>query len=802
MLLMFWQDLRMVGRLWGKQRIATVAALVTIALGTGVNVAVFQVVWSVLLKPLSYEQPERLVQLWRVDELAEGSFTRQDRRLPDAATLERWRERAHSLDGIATYRPWRATVGSGGDPERIAAGIVSAEFFPVLGVHTAAGRTFSPDEVRAGMDTVVVLTHGYWQRRFGGEPAVLGRTIVVDGQLHRVVGILAADFRGTIISAGNEPQVYLPISKAAEGPLNLSVGYTIGRLKPDVSPEVARVELAVLALETASEQGKPAASYGVSITSLQEQMGSSMRPALLALFAGTGCVLLIACANLANLLLVQAGRRRHELGVRAALGASRLRLVRQLITEALVLAACGSLLGLGAAWTLVRVMVALYPGAIPRMNESDTGWVVLGFAVVLTALSGVGFSAAPAWQAAMESHGGTWRWGGGRMSRRSRRWTSSLVGMQVAVTTVVLITAGLLFKSFTLLRSLDVGFARERILTAQIVLPEARYATAGDQALFAQAWIGRLNSIPGIEAAAVTNSLPLAFNLLLSLDVNVPGIDGEQRVGARAVRGRFFDVMGLQMQSGRPLRPEDDDRKDVAVVNESFAKRFFPKGGAVGQPLRFGSELRTIVGVVKDLRNLRLQRAAEPELYLPFSVIPAAFLDMAMRVDGDPSVIVGAVRAELRSVDPGLALAEVASMEQILDDSVAQPRFQAVLMGLFAAVAILLAAVGTYGVIAQSVAARIGEFGVRKALGARSADLFRLVLRQGMRAPLLGLAAGLLGGTTSGRLVESLLFGVSMRDSGVFLAAAVLLTAVALVACLVPARYAARVDASQALRQE
>jgi predicted permease len=447
-------------------------------------------------------------------------------------------------------------------------------------------------------------------------------------------------------------------------------------------------------------------------------------------------------------------------------------------------------------------MVAFYPGAIPRLNEGDTGWVVLGFAFVLTALSAVTFSALPAWQAARDSHTGMWRWGGARMTQHGRRWASGLVGIQVAVTTVVLITAGLLFKSFALLRSLDPGFAQEQILTAQIVLPEARYPVARDQAVFAQAWVGRLNAIPGIEAAAVTNSLPLAFNFLLSLDVNVPGIDGEQNVGARAVTGRFFDVMGLQLQSGRPLTPADDDRKDVVVVNESFANRFFPDGGAVGQPLRFGSELRTIVGVVKDLRNLRIQRPAQPELYLPFSVIPAVFLDMAMRVNSDPSSIVRAVRAELRSMDSGLALAQVGSMEQILDNSVAQPRSQAILMALFASVAMLLAAVGTYGVIAESVTARTAEFGVRKALGAKSGDLFRLVLRQGMRAPLLGLAVGLLGGMASGRMVESFLFGVSSHDRVVFLAAPVLLTTVALVACLVPARYAARVDPSQALRQE
>lgn len=794
--------LRLALRLWKNRPAAAVAALLTIAIGTGLNVAVFHLIWSVLLRPLPYENPEQLVQLWKVDELADATFTPRDRRLPDPATVERWRERSRSFEAIATYRPWRVTLGSGGDPERIPAGSVSAEYFAVLGTSAQMGRTFTQDEMHAGADTVVVLSHGYWRQRFGGNRAVVDTSINVDGALHRVIGILSADFRDTVISGGNEPRAYVPISKTAEGRLKLSTGYTLARLLPGVDPAAAREELAALSLETASERGEPAERHGVSLTSLQEQTGASLRPALLALFAATGCVLLIACANLASLLLVQARRRRLELTVRSALGASRMRLVRQLLSEALVLAATGSLLGLAAAWALVRLMVGLYPGTIPRLDEGGAYAPVLGFSLALTVLSAVAFSVLPAWQSARQSQGSFWRWGAGNVHQRDRRWNGALVGVQVAITTVVLVTAGLLFKSFALLRSLDPGFARERILTAQVVLPEARYPGKRDQARFAREWTARLNSIPGVEAAAVTNSMPLAFNFLLSLDVAVPGLDGVQNVGARAVTGRFFDVMGLQLQSGRPLTPSDDDRSDVVVVNEAFARKFFPASEAAGQPLRFDKELRTIVGVVKDLRNLRLQRAAQPEVYMPFSVIPADFLDMAMRIDSEPAAVVGALRAELRSMDPGLALTQVSTMEEILDGSVARPRFQAVLMGLFAVVAMLLAAVGVYGVIADRVAARTAEFGVRKALGAGSFDLFRLVLRQGMAAPLLGLMAGLAGAVAAGRLVESLLFAVSSNDYMVYAAASVLLVAVASAACLVPARLAAGVEPSEALRHE
>ena len=367
------RDVRGSFRLWRKRPPVATAVLLTIALGTGMNIALFQVVWSALLKPLPYPNAARLVQVWRVTRTA-GGFTPRDRRLPDGLAIDLWRTRSHSFLGLASYRPWRATVGSGGDPDRAPTGLVSAEFFPILGVRAHLGRTFTAEEVRPGGGDVVILSYGYWRSRFGGDPGLVGRNIVVDGRLCQVIGVMPADFRDLVTYGGStQPSVYLPISKVFEGPLKLSSGFVIGRLKSEIGVAAARSELAALALEAAHQQNQPPEEQGVNITHLQDEIGFAVRPALLTMFAATICILLIACTNVANLLLAQAVGRRQELAIRSALGAGRARLVRQFLTEALVLALAGALLGLGAAWALSRGMIALYPGTLPRVAEGGPG---------------------------------------------------------------------------------------------------------------------------------------------------------------------------------------------------------------------------------------------------------------------------------------------------------------------------------------------------------------------------------------------------------------------------------------------
>jgi putative ABC transport system permease protein len=794
-------DVRGSFRLWRKRPLVAAAVLLTIALGTGMNIALFRVVWSALLKPLPYPDAARLVQVWRVSRTA-GAFTPRDRQLPDGLTIEFWRTRSHSFDGLASYRPWRATVGSGGAPDRTPAGLVSADFFPTLGVRAQFGRTFTAAEVRPGADDVVLLSYGYWRTRFGGDGSLVGRDILIDGRLCQVIGVLPADFRDLVTSSSNQPSVYLPISKVFEGPLKMSSGYVIGPLKSGIGVAAARSELAALAREAARQQDKPPEEQGVNITHLQDEIGFAVRPALLTMFAATFCILLIACTNIANLLLAQAIGRRQELAIRSALGAGRARLVRQLLTEALVLALAGALLGLCAAWALSRSMVALYPGTLPRVAEGGQGGAVLVFALVLAALSAAFFGILPALLSTRGQHDAGLRVGRAWMGRGARRWRDALISIQVAVTVTVLIAAGLLLRSFAALRSVDLGFEHARLFTAQVVLPEARYRTADDYARFAQAWVERLKTIPGVEEAAVTNSLPLAFNVLTSVRFDVAGQPEEHLAGGRAVAGDYFDAMGLRMREGRPLTAADDGRRDVVAVNESFVRRFLKSATVTGTAIRFGPRAATIVGVVRDLRNLKLDHPAEPEIYMPFAALPGVFLDTVVRAAVPPAEISAAARSQLRALDSGLALAKVSTMDRILDDNVAKPRFQAVLLALFAAVAVALAAIGVYGVTAQGVRSRIAEFGVRMALGARALDVFWLVERQGLGAPLLGLGVGLAAGWASGHLLNTFLYGVTSHDPLVMAGTATFILLVGLTGRGLPALQASRIDAARALRDE
>ncbi len=795
------QDIRFALRVWRKRPIVALTAILTIALGAGMNVAVFQLIWSVMLKPLPYTDAPRLVQVW----LDDGKEARNP---PENPLIEHWREASRAFTHIASYRPWRVTVASGGDPEQVLTALVSPELFATLGVPLLVGRGFTQEEMKAGADNVMLLREGYWRRRFAADHAILGREISVNGMLCRVVGIVPDSFRGVVViqgthagadvrrEANSEPEVYLPISRARIAGMKptyvVNTSFVVGRLQGATTLGQARDELTSIAGAQEHRQ--------VWLSPLQAEIGHDLRPALFALLASTGCVLLIACANLANLLMAQAVMRRRELAVRSALGAGRRRIARQLIMEALMLLIAGAATGTASAQAISWIMTALYPDAIPRAGEGGSQWIVYVFALGVTLAIGLVFGALPAWRMTRETSEDSLRVGNLGMSRDSRRWADGLVAVQVGLTAVVLIAAGLLLKSFLHLRDVDIGVAREHIITASVDLPEERFKTRQDRARFGAEWLERLQGIPGVSAAGISNSLPLRYTTLLDLLINAPGGGPEQKVGGRAVGGSYFEVMGMRWAAGCAF---DERREGQVVVNEAFVRKYLQGRPAVGTILEPGEHMMTITGVVKDVRHLGLREAALPEIFMPFASFPLNPVDTVVRSPLPPGQVAEAMRRELRSVDDQLALGRVITMNEVIDDQLARPRFQAVLLGLFAVVAIALAAVGTYGVIAHSVRGRVPEFGLRRALGAQTLDLFRLVLSDGMKAPLIGLGVGLLLGRFAvGRYLETLLYGITPRDPGVLLLTAGLLGLTALLACALPGRLATRIEPSQALRQE
>jgi predicted permease len=789
------QDLSLAGRVWRRRPLVALTAIATIALGAGMNVAVFQVLWNVILRPLPYAESRQLVQIW-------FDFEQDERGAPWHTALTRWRENSHQFSGFAAYRPWRVTMDNGGYPEQLFGAMVSSDYFAVLGSQMLAGRAFTPDEVRPGTDNVVLLREGYWRRRLGAR-IVVGSDIQVDGTLRKVVGIVPDSLTSAPLIQSSrkgassepdrvEPEVYLPLSRAVVGGFRLQRSFAIGRLKAGASISQATQELQ--ALTTKEEKGR------VWLAPLDDEVGQALRPALFALIAGTLCVLLIACSNLANLLLAQAMLRRRELAVRAALGAGRARVVRQLITEAMLLSLMGGAGGLLAAQVILRGMISLYPGAIPRMAEGGSAWLVYLFAFGVTVLCGLLFGALPAWRATNGSTEDALRVSGAWMSRGTRRWAQTMVAVQVGLTAVVLLSAGLLMRTFFQLREINVGFVPEQVVTASVDLPETRYKSREDRARFGAAWLERLRAIPGVSAAGISNSLPMRYTALLNIQLRIPGFAGEQLVGGRGVAGDYFQAMGMQWVAGGPFQ---EGASGQYVVNEAFVRKYLKGGPAVGVPLPQGNNMITIVGVVKDVRHQGLRANATPEVFLPYRIFPLNPVDAVVRTTLPVSQIVPAMQAELRALDTQVALGRPTTMRAVVDDELGRERFLLVLLGLFGAVATGLAAVGTYGVIAQSVRARVPEMGLRRALGAGTWDLWRLVLGEGLRAPLLGLAFGLAAGwLLVGRLLASLLYGVTPRDPAVYAGAAALLAFTALLACALPSRHAAGVEPARALRQE
>jgi putative ABC transport system permease protein len=801
------QDLRFGVRMLLKNPGFTLIAVFTLALGIGANTAIFSVVNAVVLRPLPYPEPERLIRLWE---------SNPGRGWPEfsasAPNYEDWRKQQSVWEQLAAYEFATFNFTGSGEPERVAALSVTANLFPALEVAPALGRNFLPEEEQAGRNRVAILSDGLWQRRFGADPGLIGRQIQLSGESYTVVGVMPPRFQ---LTPGTELWVPLVVDPAA-APWHANRSHhnlhVIGRLKPGVNLRQAQVAMDTLARQLEQQYPKSNAGWGVRLRTFYDWMvPEQIRKSMLVLFAAVGFVLLIACANVANLLLARASTRQREMAVRAALGASRLRVMRQLLTESLLLAGLGGLVGALLAFWGARILKAGTVLNIPRLNETSLDLRVLGFTLIVSLLTGLIFGLAPAWQASKLDLNETLKEGGrsGGSGVRHRLRGALVVG-EVALALVLLLSAGLMVRSFANLQNVPLGFAPENVLTMQINLPGSKYGEKAQRVNFYKQLPERLRATPGVTGVAAVTQLPLFSGASWAQEITLEGgeaapSDAKLSAGTFAVTPRYFETMGIPLLQGRDFTEQDNgDTTLNYIVSESFARRFWPNENPLGKRFRTGAFdlFGTVVGVVGNVRNVSLESEGGPAFYFSYGRIGMPALTVVVRTVAPPETMTAVLRAQVHSLDRDLPVYNVRALEQLVHNAAGQPRFQTGLLGLFSAVALLLAAIGIYGMMAYAVTQRTHEIGVRMALGAQSCDVRALVVRQGMMLSLIGIVIGLALTFGLTRFLKGLLYQVSPADSLTFALIPLLLVGVALLACYVPARRATKIDPLAALRCE
>jgi putative ABC transport system permease protein len=794
----FLHDLRFGGRLLIKKPAFTAIAVITLALGIGANTAIFSVVNSVLLRPLPYPAAERLVTI------------RSNQSVPD---LDDIRSRAESFEYFGGAVMQAQDYTSEGEPLQVQAALCNADLFKALGARAEIGRVISDEEDRFGGDPVVVLAHGFWQHTFGGDPNIIGKTIQLSGKGYTVIGVMPAWF----IMPTDVPDVWAavrvvnPVAAQFRGVHFLR---TYLKLKQDVTLSQAASEMDGIDQWLSQQYPEDNKGRHTILLSLHERIVANTRPALRILFGAVGLVLLIACANFANLLLARAAGRRQEILIRSALGASRRRLVAQMLTESTLLSLVGGAAGLVLATWGVDLLIALKPANLPRLSSiSIDGWV-LAFAVGVSFLTGIVFGLVPAVSAsrldvneALKERG---RASTGSVVRHRIR--SILVVSEIALALVLLIGAGLLIKSIWTLRTVDPGFNPENLLTMRVELPEARYKEIPKQIQFRDRAVEAVNAIPGVQAALISE-LPMTENLMHNfvIDGRPPVPPGEEPdLETRTVAGEYFRTMGIPVLYGRDFN--DTDRADslqVGLVNESFVRQYFPNENPIGARIAWarGNPRRwmTIIGVVGDVKHYGLSLPELPAFYNSYEQQDQQWkrwMYLAVRADGNPGQLAAQVKGQIWSIDKQIPVTRLRTMSDVMAASMAAQRFNMTLMGIFAAVALVLAAIGIYGVISYSVTQRTHEIGIRMALGAETGDVLGIVLRQGLQLAGIGVAVGIGAAFALTRVLSTLLFGVSTTDPVVFGGISAILTLVALGATFIPARRATKVDPMIALRYE
>jgi putative ABC transport system permease protein len=792
----------------------TAIAIITLALGIGANTAIFSIVNGVLLRPLSYKDPDRIVSLWETTS-AHGRW-----RVSSANFFE-WKNQNTVFDKIAAFGGSSLTLTGDGDPIQLQGARVSSEYFSVIGVNPILGRTFLPEEYEPGKGQVTLLSYALWQSRYGSDPNVTSKTVTLNGERYSVVGVMPPGLYpmrpttgGNISFAQEEQQFWTPIILNPKW-ADAHVLGVVAHLKHGVSLEQANSEMVTIGARL--EQEKPAnKGAGVVVKPFMSEVVGNVKPALYTLLGAVALVLLIACANIAGLMLAQHAARTKEIAIRAALGAGRSRLIRQFLIEGVLLTTLGTMFGIGLAWFGMRLMLTVIPN-LPRLDQVKLDYRVLAFTFALSVLTCLVFGLVPALRAskpdlnkALEQSGRS----SGPGAARSRL-RQALVVFQVSMAIMLVIGAGLLIKSFWLLQRVDPGFKPDNILSVGVTLPAA-YSEPVKINDFFNRLTQSISVLPGVKDVSIAYDQPLESNWIDSFElegfVKPPEIDALS-ANFNPVSPDYFRTVGAKIISGREFTAQDDrDHPGVAIVNQAFVRQYFPNEQPIGRIIRPSPPARIwkkerltsfeIVGIANDVKSAGLRAATEPAYYLPAAQAPLGDMTVLVHTESEPTSLIPAVRRAVLEIDPNQPIANVNTLENIVSTSIAQPRLNMFLMGLFGGLALLLAGVGIYGLLSYAVTQRTQEMGIRMALGAQVHDVLGLVLKQGMSLAVLGEVLGLIGAFALTRFIQTLLYGVTPTDATIFIAVVGILTFIALLACFFPARRATRVDPLIALRYE
>jgi putative ABC transport system permease protein len=808
------QDIRYGVRMLVKHKAFTSVAVITLALGIGANTAIFSVVNELLLRPLAYRDADRIVTVWEVT--PEGRHQNTTSR----ANFRAWREQNTNFQYMAAFTDQRLNLTGTGEPEELSVQFATPEFFKILGVDPILGRTFLPEDDKGGRFPVAVLGYGLWQRRFGGQTNIVGQPITLNSVQFTVIGVMPPSFQFHIKqrSGTGRPAELWTVLPMVFGQVSNERGRFLGavaRLKEGANADQAAAEMRTIEARLSDEVPQFNKNYSAEVIPLREQFFGNVRRPLWLMLGAVGFVLLIACANVANLLLSLATSREKEIALRSALGARRIRIVRQLLTESLLLALVGSVLGLGFAWLGIKALVAISPRDLVSLQTVGLNFTVLGWTLGVSLLTGIIFGLAPALHVSRLNLNDSLKEGGkseAGQASGSRRLRNALVVSEIALAVVLLASAGLLIRSFVRLQRVDRGFVTDNVLTMVVRLPEARYREDPQLVQFFSQTLERVRQLPTVRSAGMVNYLPLYGGLGSSTAFKIlgqpePPPGQEPSTDVRVADSGYFGTLGIPLLRGRNFSDsEQREAKHVILINEALARQHFPNQDPIGQRLDVSMfEKPTpaeIIGVVGNVRYDSLIDEAPPAVYFPHPDLAYPFMTLVVRTDGDPATIAPAIQREIRTLDPNQPLSDVRTMNQVMSEWVERSRFNTLLLGLFAGLATLLSAVGIFGVMNYSVALRTRELGLRLAVGAQPRQVLLLVLKQGLALTIVGVGLGLVAAFGLTRLLSGLLFGVGAFDVTTFASISLLLVIVSLLACYLPARRAMRIDPLSALRYE